>query len=74
MTKITPDEFKVIAKYIYEISGITLESSKTYLVETRLGHLLEEHKCASYSEFYFKANGDKSGLISKNVIDAISTN
>lgn len=74
MIKITPDEFKVIAKYVYEISGITLESNKTYLVETRLNALLEEYKCASYSEFYYKAKAESSGSTNKKVIDAISTN
>lgn len=74
MIKITPDEFKVIAKYVYEISGITLEANKAYLVETRLKCLLEEYQCASYSEFYYKAKADATGVINKKVIDAISTN
>lgn len=74
MIKVTPDEFKVITKYVYDISGITLESNKAYLVETRLNGLLEEYKCASYSEFYYKAKAESSGSINKKVIDAISTN
>ncbi len=74
MIKITPDEFKVIAQYIYKISGITLDASKAYLVETRLKDLLEEQKCASFSEFHYRVKTDATGAMSKKVIDAISTN
>lgn len=74
MTKITPDEFKLIAKYIYNISGIHLEPSKTYLVETRLNSLLEELDCQSYSELHHKSKADASRSIEKKIVDAISTN
>ncbi len=50
MIKITKDEFKVITRYIYDISGIYLDDSKAYLVETRLGGIIEEIGCASLSE------------------------
>lgn len=72
MKKIAPDEFKVISKYIYNISGISLDQSKAYLIETRLGGLLEEHGFSSYSELYYKAKTDKS--LERNIIDAITTN
>ena len=71
--KITPDELKVIAKYIQDISGISLDESKVYLIETRLGDLVEELGCASYSELHYKAKSDASGSIKKKIIDAITT-
>ncbi len=74
MIKITPGEFKAISEHVYKISGITLESNKLYLVETRLKDLLEEHKCASFSEFHHKAKADASGEANRRTIDAISTN
>ena len=43
--KIKPDEIQLLAKYIYGISGIHLEASKSYLLETRLGRLLEAENC-----------------------------
>ncbi|MCD4754277.1 MAG: protein-glutamate O-methyltransferase CheR, partial [Deltaproteobacteria bacterium] len=48
MTKIAPDELKVISTYIYNVSSIYLDQSKAYLLESRLKGLLEELGCDSY--------------------------
>ena len=72
--KITPDEITILAKYIYGICGINIEASKAYLLETRLGRLLQAEKCTSYSEFYHKVKADPSKRIEKQIIDAITTN
>jgi len=74
MIKITPDEIKLLSKYIYDISGISLDQTKTYLFETRLGPLLEEEGLSSYSELYNKARTDPAKAIERKIIDAISTN
>ena len=74
MKKITLDEFKIIAKYIHAISGIFLDQSKAYLIETRLGSLLEETGCSSYSDLYRKAKADGTKTMERKIIDAISTN
>jgi chemotaxis protein methyltransferase CheR len=74
MTKINPDEFKVVTKYVYGLTGISLDEGKAYLVETRLGGLLKELGCGSYSELYYKAKADVSKSINKKIIDAITTN
>lgn len=74
MLKITPEEIKLITKYIYEISGIYLDESKKYLLETRLNTIAEEYGCSSYQDFYSKAKTDASKLIERKIIDAISTN
>ncbi len=70
--KIKTDEIKVIIKYIHEISGISLDHSKAYLLETRLGHFLNEGDCSSYLDLYQKAKSDKK--LEGKIIDAISTN
>jgi chemotaxis protein methyltransferase CheR len=74
MIKITPDEIRVITKYIYDISGISLDQSKKYLLETRLNNIAQEHRCSSYHELCRKAKSDPSKLIERSIIDAISTN
>ncbi|WP_028317996.1 CheR family methyltransferase [Desulfobulbus elongatus] len=74
MLKITSEEIKLITKYIYDISGIYLDESKKYLLETRLNTIAEEQGCASYHEFYAKAKADASKVIERKIIDAISTN
>ena len=74
MTKITPEEVKVIAKYLFDISGIFLDHSKTYLFETRLNPLLEEEGLSSYNALYKKAKTELSKTLENKIIDAMSTN
>ena len=57
-TAITREELPVWTRYIYEISGIHLDDSKGYLVETRLSGLLRESGAASFSELFFKVRAD----------------
>ena len=74
MIKIKPDEIKILSNYIYNISGISIDASKAYLLETRFGKLLEEEGCKSYSEFYHKAKSDTQKGLEKKIINAITTN
>jgi chemotaxis protein methyltransferase CheR len=74
MTKVTADDLKIISKYILDISGIELDESKSYLIETRLNGLLKEYQCSSYRELCARAKMDSSKSIENRIIDAISTN
>ncbi|HEB49005.1 MAG TPA: protein-glutamate O-methyltransferase CheR [Desulfobulbus sp.] len=74
MLKITPEELKVITRYIHEISGIHLDAGKKYLLETRLSSIAEELGCSNYMELYQKAKRDARRQIQQQIIDAISTN
>jgi chemotaxis protein methyltransferase CheR len=74
MMNISTDEIKLITKYIYDVSGIYLDESKKYLLETRLNVLVQEHGCATYLEFLQKTKVDASKTIERKIIDAISTN
>ena len=60
MYKITPEEYKVFAKYILDISGIMLGVGKEYLVETRLNPILMELKCKSFAELYHRVRTDQT--------------
>lgn len=74
MAKITAEEIKLLAKYIYNISGIYLDQDKGYLLETRLNPLLNTHNCGSFADLYHKAKADTSRRLDKEVVNAISTN
>jgi chemotaxis protein methyltransferase CheR len=63
-----------MSKYILDISGIDLDESKAYLIETRLGGLIKEYQCSSYRELCSKAKTDSNKTIENRIIDAISTN
>ncbi len=72
--KIKPDEIDLLSRYIYSLSGIYIDKSKAYLLETRLGKLLEENGCRSYTELYHKAKADPTKSIEKQLVDAMTTN
>ena len=74
MTAISPDEIKIISKYIQDICGIFLDQSKAYLIETRLRNILEEAGCVSFGELYSKAKFDATKALEKKIVDAITTN
>lgn len=74
MTSITADEFSVLAKYIHAISGVALDASKTYLIETRLKTMMQQYACASYMDLYNKAKADRSGNMEKEMVNAMTTN
>ncbi len=71
---ITRDELTVWSRYVHEISGISLDESKGYLLETRLGGLLRDTGAASFSELYYRAKADLANALRRKIIDAITTN
>ncbi|MFH1216842.1 MAG: protein-glutamate O-methyltransferase CheR [Pseudomonadota bacterium] len=70
--KISPDELQGLAKFVHDKSGIVLDSTKAYLVESRLLPLAKEKGFASYMDLCNKASRDP--LLANRIIDAISTN
>jgi chemotaxis protein methyltransferase CheR len=64
----------VWSRYIKEITGIHLDDSKGYLVETRLGNLLSETGAATFSELFYKVQSDSSSKLRGKIIEAITTN
>ncbi len=74
MIKITPNEIKVLSKYIYDISGIFLDEKKAYLLETRLKMIMDTEGFTSYQALYQRAISEKSGQMERKIIDAVTTN
>lgn len=71
---ITRDELAVWSRYIHEISGIYLDESKGYLLETRLSGLLRESGTGNLSEFFYKTRTDQTNTLRRKVVEAITTN
>lgn len=71
---VTRDEMGQWSRYVREITGISLDDSKSYLIETRLGSLLPETRVASFSELLSKARSDASNALRRKIIEAITTN
>ena len=72
--KISRQEIDLFSKYIHSISGIHIDASKAYLLETRLSKIAEAAGCRSFSELHQKARTDSSRQLELNIIDAITTN
>jgi len=73
LPEISPREFSLIAACVRQLSGIDLDESKVYLVESRLGPLLVDQGCATYFELYQRIKNDASGRLASLLIDLIST-
>ncbi len=74
MIKITQEEVSLLSKYVYDASGIVLDASKAYLIESRLGRIAEECGCSSYQDLHKRALLDPNKSLKEKIVDAISTN
>jgi chemotaxis protein methyltransferase CheR len=70
----TADEMTAWSGYIREICGIHLDSSKGYLIETRLAPLFRETGARGFGELLGKVRADFSYAFRRKVIDSITTN
>jgi chemotaxis protein methyltransferase CheR len=69
-----PDELAEVARFVEELCGIVLDETKGYLVESRLGDLLEPHGCGSYRELVRLARSGSEDELRSLLVDAITTN
>ncbi len=74
MKQITQKEIKHFSDYVYKISGIHLDETKGYLLESRLNPLLLSYHLDTYDQLLEKARQDRSGDLRDRIIDAVSTN
>ena len=73
MIKLQNDEARVLSQYVYSLCGVHLDETKGYLLESRLSTLLQETKCASFSELHAKARSDASKTLARRIVDAVTT-
>jgi len=73
MINLLPEEFTVYAKFVRELTGIALDSTKSYLIETRLEPMVRELGLKGYSDLYYRIKADSTGTLARKVIDRITT-
>jgi chemotaxis protein methyltransferase CheR len=56
-----------------QLAGISLDESKGYLIEARLGPIAERVGCANFNEFYFRLRYNPDRNLVEEVVDAITT-
>jgi chemotaxis protein methyltransferase CheR len=71
--KVQPDEMRLLSQYIHSICGISLDATKSYLVESRLSDLAVTSGCATFADLYQKAKADLTKTLQRKIIDNIST-
>ena len=71
---VNAQDLKAWSQTIHEICGISLDDSKAYLIETRLGKLLIENGFTQWSELLHQVKMDSKGFLKNKVINAITTN
>ena len=74
MIRLLPEEQLIVTQYIYALCAITLDPSKGYLIEGRLGPIVEESGCRSFLELVNRSRADVSGGLKRKIINEITTN
>ncbi|MBU0910306.1 MAG: protein-glutamate O-methyltransferase CheR [Proteobacteria bacterium] len=72
--KLQAEEFALIRRWVEEISGISVDDRKGYLIENRLGGLVAENRCSSFGEFYQKFKTGCPPILRDRIIDQMTTN
>ncbi|MBY0506182.1 MAG: protein-glutamate O-methyltransferase CheR [Bryobacteraceae bacterium] len=72
--RLLPEEQAAVTQYVYALCAITLDSSKGYLIEGRLGPVAEEAGCRSFLELLQRSRTDPAGTLPRKIVNAITTN
>ncbi len=71
---ITPDEFREFSSFLEKNCGILLAEHKQYLVQSRLGKIMQQQECKSLRDLVARLNRPGGGALKEQVIDAMTTN
>jgi chemotaxis protein methyltransferase CheR len=68
------EEFHFIRDFVYRAAAIVIEEDKHYLVEYRLGPLMEREGMSSFRHLVSELRQPTSGPLRSRVVDAMTTN
>lgn len=71
---ITPTEFREFSRFLEKSCGIVLAEHKQYLVQSRLGKIMQQRGCTSLSELLTQLNQPGGNRLKEQVVDAMTTN
>jgi chemotaxis protein methyltransferase CheR len=74
--QILPENYRFLQEFVYENSGIVLDSGKHYLLDARLLTVAREHGLRSVNDLcaLLRATEDQPLSLRRQVVDAITTN
>lgn len=71
--QITATEIDRVCELVKDLCGLELNASKSYLIESRLKPIAQEHGLSSYGDVVDAARNGRPGKIRQEIIDAITT-
>ena len=71
--QLRPGELPMLRQMVLQLAGVSLDDTKGYLIETRLGPIAEKAGCANFNELYFKLRYGAEPALTQQVVDAITT-
>jgi len=74
MLAITDGDYTEFTRLVNQLTGIVLDGSKRYLIETRIGPMLEEMHLTTYRQLLDMVRVPGKINIQERIIDAITTN
>jgi len=74
MASMTPNEFKLFQKIIYDHAGIDLAQAKHVMVSSRLTKRLNCHQLDNFSQYFEYAMSASGGQEFQMIVDILTTN
>jgi len=73
-TVISEENYNFLQRHVYDASGIVLDASKLYLIESRLTPLARTESIKSLDELCLQIRANSKSLLSRRVVEAMTTN
>jgi chemotaxis protein methyltransferase CheR len=70
----THDDVLAVSRLVHDLCGLTLDTSKAYLIESRLGGIAQAAGCSTFSDLVYKTRAAPDHALKNQIIDAITTN
>jgi chemotaxis protein methyltransferase CheR len=72
--QLTSADIDAVCELVEDLCGIALDGSKSYLIESRLAHIVKREGLESYADLVRRAQVPGANSLVADVIDAITTN
>jgi chemotaxis protein methyltransferase CheR len=73
-TVLSEENYNFLQRHVYNASGIVLDSSKLYLIESRLTPLVRTESIKSLDDLCLRIRANSTSLLSRRVVEAMTTN
>jgi chemotaxis protein methyltransferase CheR len=73
-TVLSEENYNFLQRYVYDASGIVLDATKLYLIESRLTPIARLESLKSLDDLCVKIRANSTSLLSRRVVEAMTTN